>query len=140
MDRLFVDTSAWFAFANRKDAAHHQVRGILREFPGKLVTSNAIFDETVSLLRYRLGHKAACVAGTTLLNPHTVDLMRVTAKDEETAWQLFSERNNQQCSFTDCTSFVIMRRLGLRKVLALDEDFHAEGFEVVPDRELNQQV
>jgi uncharacterized protein len=136
VDRLFVDTSAWFAFANRKDSAHRQVREILHEFPGKLVTSNAIFDETISLLRYRLGHKAAYVAGTVLLDPHTVDLMRVTTKDEQAAWQLFSHRNDQRCSFTDCTSFVIMKRLGLRKALALDEDFHVEGFELVPDIEL----
>ena len=57
MERLFIDTSAWFAFANRKDPEHTRVCETLRAFPGRLVTSNFIFDETISLCLYRLGHE-----------------------------------------------------------------------------------
>jgi predicted nucleic acid-binding protein len=61
-----------------------------------------------------------------------VDLVRVRPSDEEDAWRLFKDRSDRSYSFTDCTSFVVMRRLGLPHATALDEDFRREGFEVVP--------
>ena len=132
MERLFVDSSAWFAYANRKDPGHSQVREIFRSFNGRLVTSNFIFDETISLFLYRLGHRAAQLAGTVLLDPDTVDLVRVTWEDEQAAWSLFCNRTDKQYSFTDCTSFILMRRLALSSALALDDDFRVEGFGLVP--------
>ena len=66
MERLSVDTSAWFAYANRKDPDHNVVRKVFREFEGRLTTSNFIFDETISLCLYRLGHDAARKVGSVL--------------------------------------------------------------------------
>src|SRR3990172_7426223 len=128
MERLFVDTSAWFAYANRKDPRHKIVSEALRNFSGRLVTSNFVFDEAISLSRYRLGHQAARTIGSVLLDPNEVDVLRVTGNDERAAWELFCSRNDQRYCFTDCTSFSLMRRLGLSLALALDEDFRAEGF------------
>jgi predicted nucleic acid-binding protein len=132
MQSLFVDTSAWFAYANRKDQGHAIVRSAITGVAGRLVTSNYIFDETVSLCLYRLGHDAAARVGAVLLDPDTIDLIRVTPEDEIAAWSLFRQRSVQGYSFTDCTSFVLMRRLGISTALALDEDFRAEGFVVIP--------
>ena len=132
MERLFVDTSAWFAYINRKDPDHAAISKVLQDFTGRLVTSNFVFDETVSLCLYRMGHAVASTAGNVLLDPLVVDLIRLTSNDEQTAWQLFRERGDHRFSFTDCTSFVLMRRLNLHTAAALDEDFRAEGFVVVP--------
>ena len=132
MKRLFVDTSAWFAYANRKDPKHSDVGEILRTFPGSLVTSNYVFDETVSLCLYRLGHHAARMVGSVLRESDEVDMVRVTIEDEVAAWELFSNRADQDYSFTDCTSFTLMRRLGLDTVLALGTDFATENFTVLP--------
>ena len=132
MEQLFVDTSAWFAYANRKDTQHERVSKILRMFPGRLVTSNFVFDETISLCLYRLGHHAARAIGWVLMDPDEVDMIRVTIEDERAAWELFCNRPDQDYSFTDCTSFTLMRRLGLNTALALDADFSAEAFTVIP--------
>ena len=132
MERLFVDTSAWFAYANRKDRDHATVSAAVTGFDGRLVTSNFVFDETLSLCLYRLGHAVAERVGAVLLDPDSVDLIRVTPEDEQMAWTLFRNRPDQRYSFTDCTSFALMRRLGIDAALALDEDFRAEGFRVMP--------
>lgn len=132
MERLFVDTSAWFAYANRKDPDHAAVREAFSGFQGRLTTSNFIFDEIISLCRYRLGHQAAERVGSVLLDPNAVDLIRISPEDEQAAWTLFRSRSDQRYSFTDCTSFILMRRLGISSALALDEDFRAEGFGLVP--------
>ena len=132
MDRLFVDTSAWFAYANRKDPQHASVSKIIRTFPGRLVTSNYVFDEIISLCLYRLGHHVSRMVGSVLIDPDEVDMVRVTIEDERAAWELFCERADQAYSFTDCTSFILMRRLGLVTALALDTDFAVENFTVIP--------
>lgn len=129
---LFVDTSAWFAFVNRSDLEHERTREAIEAFRGQLMTSNFIFDETVTLCRYRLGHEAAVRVGETLLMPRVVELVRASHEDEKAAWRLFGERSDQRYSFTDCVSFVMMRRLGLERAAALDDGFRREGFEVVP--------
>ncbi len=132
MQRLFVDTSAWFAFINRKDREHGAVADALRRHAGRLVTSNFVLDEIVSLCLYRMGHDVAVRAGRALMDPRAVDLVRLTAADEQAAWRLFCARGDQRFSFTDCTSFILMRRLGIDTALALDDDFRAEGFGMVP--------
>ena len=132
MERLFVDTSAWFAYLNRSDRDHAAVRKIINQFVGRLATSNFIFDETLSLCLHRLGHDVARSVGSVLLDPTNVDLIRITPEDEQTAWTLFCRRSDQRYSFTDCTSFELMRRLGIATALALDDNFRVEGFQVAP--------
>lgn len=132
MERLFVDTGAWFAYVNRKDKHHLAVRRAIVEHAGRLVTSNFVFDETISLCRYRLGHAAAVTVGNVLLDPESVDLLRVMPEDENYAWSLFGARPEQHYSFTDCTSFALMRRLGMATAIAIDRDFFGEGFIVLP--------
>jgi len=132
MERLYVDTSAWFALANRRDRDHAAVVRTFRTFKGRLVTTNFVFDEIVSLCRSRLGHAASVVVGALLLDPNEVDLIRVPPNDEHAAWSLFCERSDKPYSFTDCVSFTVMRRLGLETALALDAGFVREGFRTVP--------
>ena len=52
--------------------------------------------------------------------------------DETRAWKLFARRADKEYSFTDCVSFEIMRRLGITRAAALDDDFRREGFTVLP--------
>ena len=129
---LFVDTSVWYAFMNRGDASRPAAREVIRSFEGRLVTSNFVFDEAVTLCRQRLGHAVARQFGDALLSGDIVDLLRATPEDEAAAWDLFSHRPDQPYSFTDCISFAMMRRLHIRRAATFDNDFRREGFEVVP--------
>ena len=129
---LFVDTSAWFAFVNRGDRDHAAVRRLLADHAGRLVTTNLVFDEAVTLCARRLGHTAAVRLGEALLDARLVDFVRAGHEDETRAWDLFRRRSDKDYSFTDCVSFVVMRRLGITRAAALDEDFRGEGFVVLP--------
>jgi predicted nucleic acid-binding protein len=131
-EQVFVDTSAWFAYVNAADPDHRRVREVLDEPVGRLVTSSYVFDETVTLTQARLGHRRAVAVGRTLLDQAVVELLRVTAPDERTAWALFERRSDKPYSFTDCTSFVLMRRERIGQAVALDAHFSQEGFAVVP--------
>ncbi|MGQ0632979.1 MAG: type II toxin-antitoxin system VapC family toxin [Planctomycetaceae bacterium] len=133
MNRIFVDSSAWCAFFNRDDPDLERVSEYLDTFEGRLVTSNFVFDETVTFCGSRLGHSRAAQAGEMLRDPEVVDLVRVDPYDESSAWALFLKRSDKRYSFTDCTSFVLMRRLGIERALAFDADFRREGFKVSPE-------
>ncbi len=131
IERVFVDTSALYAYINSKDPYHEKVRNFLNNFKGQLITTNFIFDETVTLVSTRMGHDKALLTGKTLLNPKAFFITRVKINDERNAWKLFVNRPDKAYSFTDCTSFVIMRTLGIEKSLAIDPHFQQEGFEAV---------
>lgn len=132
VERLFVDTGAWFALVNGSDPDHEPVAELLDAFQGRLVTSSYVLDETITLCLARLGHGVAVAAGETLLDPDVVDLFRVSASDERAAWDLFRDRPDKTYSFTDCTSFILMRRLAVPRAAAVDGHFRQEGFDTAP--------
>jgi hypothetical protein len=132
MKRAFVDTSAWYAYVRREDPDHAAVKTALEKWAGRLVTSNFVFDEVVTLTRARLGFSAASRVGQALRDPGVVDLVRTLPEDEDNAWLYFTRRKDKWFSFTDCVSFLVMRRLHLTTALALDEDFRQAGFHVEP--------
>jgi predicted nucleic acid-binding protein len=132
-ERVFVDTGAWFAYINASDPDYQRVRQFLDQYPGRLVTSIYVFDETVTLTQARLGHRRALTVGRTLLDPTIVEMIHATPSDEKAAWGLFEKRPDKSYSFTDCTSFVVMRRQKIGKAVTLDSHFSQEGFQVVPE-------
>jgi hypothetical protein len=45
---------------------------------------------------------------------------------------LFLDRPDKRYSLTDCSSFVIMRRLGITEAITTAHHFRQEGFTVLP--------
>ena len=132
MERLFVDTSAWYTLANAKAQRHTQVKKALAAWEGRLCTTDYIFDELVTLVRYRVGHAPAVTVGEALRECDVCLLVAVEPEDIHVAWKQFAREAGQRYSFTDCTSFAVMRRLKLTTAAALDDDFARAGFVVVP--------
>ncbi len=128
---LFFDTSAIYAFINREDPDHIKVKSFLGSFKGKVFITNYIFNETINLVNARLGHEKAVTAGEILLKSPQVEKTWFTPNDEKQAWELFISRKDKAYSFTDCSSFIVMRRLKIKKCLTLDSHFRQEGFEEV---------
>ena len=132
MKRVFVDTSAWFSLARKDDPDHPILRRAVEQWQGRLVTSNFVLDEAVTLVRMRGGHAVACRLGESLRDPACVDLVPVTAEDEDAAWSWFVRHKDKAYSYTDCTSFVLMHRLHIPAIISTDQHFRHAGFEVLP--------
>ncbi|MEK7762694.1 MAG: PIN domain-containing protein [Nitrospirota bacterium] len=128
---VFVDTSAFFALADQTDRLHHQARQYIELTDRLLVTSNVVVHETITLLRMRLGHEQALQFGLRLLDEATTPIVRVTPADEAKAWAIFRQYPDKRFSFTDCTSFAIMKRLAIGTAFAFDDDFRQFGKWVV---------
>ncbi len=132
MKRIFVDTGAWYAVVDKKDPDHKQAETFLKNNKTPLLTTNFIFDETVTLLRSRLGWSTAKDFGQNLKLSSFVSIVVVKDEDEERAWQIFLKYKDQDFSFTDCTSFAVMERLKLDTTFSFDSHFEAMKFRVVP--------
>jgi len=132
MKWLFVDTSAWYALIDAKEPNHLDVLRSLQQYQNNLLTSNYIADETITLLRYRLGWKYAQQFGEQLFSGQLAEYVQITKSDERTAWELFEHYHDKMFSFTDCTSFVLMKRLQLSVAITLDNDFKSFGFHCLP--------
>jgi len=137
MTDLFVDTSAFYALADKKDTNHRRARAFLTalERAGRaLVTSTDVFDETVTLVRHRLGHRAAVILGDKLVDSRWCRIVEVMDDTRSGAWDIFVRYADQTFSFTDCTSFATMRAMHLAEAFTFDRrEFAAAGFVVRPD-------
>ncbi len=137
MKALFVDTAGWIACADAADPAHSQTaagRDAWLEAGGVLLTTDYVADETLTLLRFRLGLDAAeswwrQVESSSRLRWEFIGLDRA-----DRARALFFRYRDKEFSFTDCTSFVVMRELRIREALTTDHHFSQAGFDVKPGK------
>lgn len=134
MKRVFVDTGAWYALADNRDPDHADAVSFLKQNTLPLATTNFVLDETVTLLRVRLGWKAACDFGEKIWKSNLLSLIRVKEEDEQNAWEIFVKYKDQDFSYTDCTSFAVMNRFGIDTAFVFDRHFQAMKFNVVPSR------
>lgn len=124
---LFVDTSAWYALLDRKDRNHAAAARFVQESRVPLVTSTYVLDEIATLTLRRLGHTLAVRVGRQIWTEEIARLVHVTPADEALAWSIFTRHPDKGLSFTDCTSFAIMQRLGMDTAFAFDAHFEQYG-------------
>jgi predicted nucleic acid-binding protein len=97
-----------------------------------LVTTDYVVDETLTLLRMRLGLPAAEAWWSQIEASSRVRWQWVDAARAEKARAVFFRHRDKDYSFTDCTSFVVMRELRLKEALTTDRHFRQAGFQALP--------
>lgn len=132
---IYVDTGAFIARYIRQDTHHRKARrawGEIEKGRVRCFTSNFVLDETFTWLGRRASYPFAAQRARALLHSAALTILRPEAEDEEKAVDLFDKFADQQVSFTDCISFVLMRRNRLERAFTFDRHFKSAGFEVVP--------
>lgn len=135
MRQVFVDTAGWMACADGADPAHARAvsaRDAALRAGRLLVTTDYVVDETLTLLRMRLGLPAAASWWSQVDGSRRVRWQWIDASRAEKARALFFRHRDKDYSFTDCTSFVVMRELRLKDVLTTDRHFRQAGFQPLP--------
>jgi len=136
-DKAFVDTSGWYALVDRRDAHHEEVAALVRDLVKagtRLVTTDYVIDESCTLAKARSGSVMSfrlldLVRGTAALDLEWIGVERFDRSERE-----LKKYHDQPFSFTDCTSFTVMRELGIRDAITTDRHFSVAGFRVLPDR------
>ncbi|MCW1970131.1 MAG: PIN domain-containing protein [Anaerolineae bacterium] len=134
MKQIFVDTSAWVALFYKRDARHAAALSLnQRLLSGSChyVTSNFVFDETVTLLGTAVNRLAAIDFGERLLSSKLATLVRIDDELEQSAWRIYKQYHDKLFSFTDCTSFALMRLWGISEAFTHDHHFSQFGFNIL---------
>lgn len=107
-DKIFIDTSGFFAFINKSDDRHKDAKKQFSSSATKL-TSNYVFDELMALMTAR-GHKETSISfGERLRTESWMDYHFLTASEEEKAWGIYQKFRDHPLSFTDCTTLMLLR-------------------------------
>ena len=125
---IFLDTSAIYALADKSDTNHmtaySKFESILKSGETFLI-HNYILLESVALLQARLGLHSAIIF---LKDAKSFEVEWVDLDLHEEAEKELERIGKRGISLVDCTSFLVMRRKGIQKVLAFDPDFQDQGF------------
>jgi predicted nucleic acid-binding protein len=124
---IFVDTSAWYALSSVRDANHLEAKRFLASVRERLVTTDYVIDETLTLFRSRGENQHAIAFGTEVIDGSFAEIITVDNKDFIHAWKVFQQFGDKAWSFTDCASRVVMQRLGIHQAFAFDDHFRQFG-------------
>jgi len=94
-----------------------------------LITSNYVLVETLALVQHRLGMEAV-----TSFEEDVVPLLEVEWIGESahhTGVTTMIGAGRRRLSLVDCTSFDLMRTLGIRSAFAFDRHFREQGFALI---------
>ena len=128
---LFIDSGGFYALVSADSAAHKDAAAIMekaREVHRRAVTTDYVLDETATLLRARG------------LTQQLKEFFRLTEESQALSIEWMSSQRfaatqqfmlkhlDQEFSFTDCLSFIVMKELRLTDALATDRHFRIAGF------------
>lgn len=123
----FVDTGAWFALFVPTDPDHRAAIDWLTAYAGGLLTTDYVIDETLTLMRARGQNRKAIDFGRDLFAGQLGTVHYLTPADVRDAWDVYRRFPDKGWSFTDCTSYVVIARLGLSAAFSFDQHFRQFG-------------
>ena len=140
---LFIDTWGWLALRDEKDPGHTSARDVAQkafDSGEQLYTTNFVLCETITAIYGNYGG----AKGERILDELLGMIKECRMVVEEITVQRFANalkfrrryRDKPDVSFTDLTSMVVMRELGIADILSADRHFSQVnlGFRLVPDR------
>ena len=129
-----MDTGGWVALFVDNDQNHKKAASIFEDIKNSktlIYTSDYIIDETITTILARGNHKQSVLAGDALFTSKIVKIIHVSADYFQAAWGLYRKYKDKMFSFTDVTSFAIMKDLNIVKAFAFDREFAQAGIDLM---------
>jgi len=128
--KVFIDTGAFLAISDNSDNSHSIATKTFHEVieqNAKFHTSNFVIDETITLIRARVGHKAA-ESFIKAFNSSNTKQHYVNKDVESRAIDIFTKYRDKDFSFTDCTSFALIDKHRIDAAMSFDKHFSQYGY------------
>lgn len=123
-DLVFVDTGAFIAKYLANDSQHSKSLEIWKKLEKfNLLTSNHVFDETMTLLGRRAGYSFAAERGEAIMGSKILKVFYTDQEIEEDALRYFRKYADQGLSFTDAISFSVITKMKIKQVFSFDAHF-----------------
>jgi len=129
MTQIIADTSGLYALVDRTDPHHARAANFLKSHAaaGSLLISNHVFDETMTLVKARLGMTTALQLGLRLRNSRFVEMVIFSAAEEQETWRIFSSYTDKGWSYTDCACLVLAQQRNTQQAFTFDHHFTQMG-------------
>jgi uncharacterized protein len=128
---VFLDTNGWLALINASDQLHRRADTVWHDLGRRgysIVLTDWVIAETGNgLARTRARDRFAQVADGLMKDPHC-KVVFITAALLRLALQLYLSRGDKQWGLVDCSSFIVMKREGIKEALTNDRHFGQAGF------------
>jgi predicted nucleic acid-binding protein len=126
--RVFIDSSLWIALRGENQTHHDLARTLLTRFfreREQFVSTPFVFAEIhATFSRSRLVRDQVIAD---FWQNRLMHLVETTQADHESAIGLLRQHGDKTYPFCDAVSFVVMRRLGVKRVAAFDDHFRPFG-------------
>lgn len=138
---VFVDTSALLAVFDKSDQWHEKAKDywnasiIESHLKPRILLTDYVIDEAATLIRKRVNHSKAVEVVQLLLDMVERGAFEVLFLNQgrfDAAWEIFKKYNDQDFSFTDCTSFAIWEERREIRAFAFDSHFQTYGIPTEP--------
>jgi predicted nucleic acid-binding protein len=127
---VFVDTSAIYALLDSDDENHVPAASTFAGLDQEpLLAHNYVVVESAALVQRRLGTTVVRSLFDDLLP--VLELAWVDEHIHRAATAALIASESPSVSLVDWTSFEVMRRQGINRAFAFDDDFEKQGFEIV---------
>ena len=135
LEDIFIDTSAWIALVDKDDSYHKEAASsyppLLKNYRN-MITSNLVIAETYIIILNELGHKPAIDFLEKLKASPRILKVYSNEDTEEEGELILAKYSDQDFSYTDAVSFVVMKRQKIKKAFSFDKHFLIAGFVSVP--------
>ena len=124
--KIFIDTGAFIALTDADDENHKPAKMYYKnaiEKGTRFLTTNYVVCETINYLRAKISHSVAMIFWGKLRKSRLIETVYITPLIENEAFNIFKQYTDKDFSFTDCTSFTLMKSLKLNKSFAFDKHF-----------------
>ncbi len=128
---VFVDSSGLYALSDHRDPFQRVARRCVVELVSGgavLILTDYIVDEACTLAKTRAGAYGAMRLLEIVDRSDAFRMVWIDAERFATTKAFFRKHADHGYSFTDCSSFVVMRELGISDALTTDRHFVAVGF------------
>lgn len=131
-----MDGAAWVALLDASDNLHRAAQAYWKTAQSDgavFLTTDYVLDEAYTLLRRRRnGLRMAVALHDVVESSRLVEIAAIDDGLRRHAWAIFTGYEDQVLSYTDCTSFALMRERRIFEAFTFDADFHRAGFVVRP--------
>ena len=122
---VLVDTGVFFAFYSIKDEHHFDSLGLITHLIkgrwGRAFISNHILDETLNIIKYRLGPEVSKAFLETFIDSNIIDVLYTDAELEMNALKIFRKKLRRKgLSYTDAVTAALIKSHKIDYLLSYD--------------------
>jgi predicted nucleic acid-binding protein len=131
---VFGDTGYWIAVTNPHDSLHARAKEVSRGIaPARIVTGEMVFAEFLNDFSQRgeFLRKLAARFVERARADRNVTIVAQTSRQFRDALSMYATTVDKAWSLTDCASFLVMKRYGMKEALAHDRHFEQAGFKAL---------